>query len=76
VKSADQTFYSALFVEPDVFKSPVVINAVLVLHVAFDVRMPRGVGNVVGDNGVGDILGQLSLDRPHKLLALCDLCLL
>ena len=28
VKSADQTFYSALFVEPDVFKSPVVINAV------------------------------------------------
>jgi hypothetical protein len=47
-----------------------------VLHVAFDVRMPRGVDNVVGDNGVGDILGQLSLDRPHKLLALCDLCLL
>src|SRR5262245_53570321 len=62
--------FQSLFVEPNIFKPPIVIDAVLVLHVALHVRMPTGVGDAMGDDGVGDILGQFSFDCPDQLLSL------
>src|SRR5262245_52579301 len=60
----------ALFVEPEVLKTPVVIDAVLVQHDAFDVRVPAGRRPVVENDRPDHVLGQLALDLPHQLLAL------
>ena len=61
---------ATLSVEPNILEAPIVIDAVLVLHVPLHVGVPTGVGGVVRDNRVGNVLSQLSFDLPDQLLSL------
>jgi hypothetical protein len=56
-------------VEPNVLKAPIVIDAVLALDMSFQVRMPARIGDIVGYDWIGDVLGELALDCPNQPLA-------
>src|SRR5688572_8196430 len=62
-----------LLVEPHVFQAPSVVDAVLVQHVTFDVRMPTNVASIVEDDRVCNVLRKLALDLPHQGLALAGI---
>src|SRR5436189_3604972 len=60
-----------LFVQPEVFETVPVIDAVDHRSVALDIRVPAGAGSVVPQDRPRRILSQLAFDRPDQLLALC-----
>ena len=59
-----------LFVEPAVFETPAVVDAVDLQHDALELRRPTGVGDVPADHRPRHVVGELALDLPHDLLAL------
>src|SRR6185295_15611782 len=64
---------SALLVEPDMLKTPIIIDAVFLVHVTLEVGVPAGRGAVVVDDGPRHVLGENALDLPHQRLALFDI---
>src|SRR6516164_5508748 len=62
-----------LFVEPDVFQAKIVDDAVDHHCPIFDPRLPAIGEAVVKNNRPRPVIGQLSLDLPHQLLALIRL---
>src|SRR6266851_2347926 len=64
-----------LFVEPYVFQSEIVDDAVCHHRPALDPRLPAISKAVVEDDRSRAIRGELSLDLPNQLLALIDVAL-
>src|SRR6516164_10274944 len=59
-----------LFVEPDVFHTPAVEDAIDHARPPLDVGLPTHRAAVVKDDRPGTVFGQLSLNCPHQRLAL------
>src|SRR6516225_7944258 len=59
-----------LFVEPDVIEAPVVVNRVLVLDMALEVRVPACRSMAMEDDRSCDVLHEDALDSPDEGLAL------
>src|SRR5216683_1571310 len=59
-----------LFVEPDVFHAPAVVDAVDHDRQSLDVGLPAVPGRGVEDDRPNAVLGQLLLDLPHQRFAL------
>src|SRR5215470_1469587 len=60
-----------LLVEPDVFHSIAVVDAVDHRHEPLDIGLLAGLATRIEDDRPGLLLGQAPFDRPHQLLALC-----
>src|SRR6266446_1315982 len=58
-----------LFVEPDVFHAPAVVDAVDHQGQSLDIRLPAGRAAAVKDDRPGDIFRQLALNLPQHFFA-------
>jgi hypothetical protein len=65
-----------LLVQPDMFEAPIVIDAVFVVHVALEMRVPAGGRAIVVDDRPGHVLRQDALDLPDDRFALVPVRLL
>src|SRR5262245_20375644 len=63
-------------VEPDVLEPRPVVDAVLMQHEAFHLRVPARGGALEMDDRPRHVLGEAALDLPDELLALLDVRLL
>src|SRR5262249_20739150 len=58
-----------LSLQPDLMEAPVVIDAVLLMHVALQGGVPTGRRGVVVDDRTRHVLGELALDLPDHRFA-------
>src|SRR5215468_1842228 len=65
-----------LSLEPDLIEAPVVVDAVLLMHIALQVRMPTGRRGVVVDDRARHVLRELPLDLPNHCPAFLEIGLL
>src|SRR5262249_45105295 len=59
-----------LFIEPEVFEAPAVVDAVDHQAVPLQIGLPAGPGAIVPEDRSSRVFGQLAFDRPHELPAL------